>query len=132
MPAPSPREESRAELYAIKDSGQREMFDGGMVRDIEEGKIDYTNLFEWFEPMGTRYAEHMTKGRAKYPDPEPGVPNWTLADPTPEMYQRFKRSAARHFKQWLRGDTDEDHAAAVLFNINGAEYVKERLTCNDA
>lgn len=116
--------------FAIKDSGKRQEFDGGMVRDTEDDKLDYTNLLQWFEPMGTRYAAHMTKGRTKYPDPEPGVPNWTLADITPEAEQRFRRSASRHFKQWLAGETDEDHAAAVLFNINGAEYVKERLGRN--
>jgi hypothetical protein len=113
--------------FEIKDSGKRQEFDGGMVRDIEEGKIDFTNLFLHFEPMGTRFAAHMTKGREKYPDPEPGVPNWTLADVSPDVVDRFKRSAARHFKQWLNGETDEDHAAAVLFNINGAEYVQAML-----
>jgi predicted oxidoreductase len=29
--------------------------------------------------------------------------------------------------QWFLGDRDEDHAAAVLFNINGAEYVREKM-----
>lgn len=116
--------------FEIKDSGARE-HQGEMMRDTEEGKPDLLNLILWFEPMGTRYAEHMTKGRKKYPDPKPGVPNWTLTPITEEQRQRFMRSAARHLKQWLRGDTDEDHAAAVLFNINGAEYVKERLDRDD-
>jgi hypothetical protein len=44
-----------------------------------------------------------------------------------EELDRFRASAARHFAQWMAGDTDEDHASAVWFNINGAEYVKERL-----
>ncbi len=113
--------------FEIKDSGQRQEFEGGMYRDTEDGKIDFTNLMLHFEPMGTRYAAHLTKGRAKYPDPEPGVPNWKLADADPEVAERFKRSAARHFKQWLEGKTDEDHAAAVMFNINGAEYVEEMI-----
>lgn len=117
----------RPDDFTIKDSGARQEFDGGMVRDTEEGKVDYTNLILHFEPMGTRYAAHMTKGRQKYPDPMVGVPNWKLADRDPELVERFKRSAARHFKQWLRGDNDEDHAAAVLFNINGAEYVQEMI-----
>jgi hypothetical protein len=43
-----------------------------------------------------------------------------------EELERFRMSAARHFEQWLRGDTDEDHAAAVFFNINGAEYTRSR------
>jgi hypothetical protein len=42
-------------------------------------------------------------------------------------YERFQESAARHFEQWLEGENDEDHAAAVFFNINGAEYVKAKL-----
>lgn len=113
--------------FEIKDSGRRQEFEGGMMRDTEDGKIDFTNLMEHFEPMGTRYAAHLTQGRQKYPDPEPGVPNWKLADADPEMVERYKRSAARHFKQWLAGETDEDHAAAVIFNINGAEYVKGML-----
>ncbi len=29
--------------------------------------------------------------------------------------------------QWYGGNTDEDHAAAVIFNINGWEYVSEKL-----
>jgi hypothetical protein len=26
--------------------------------------------------------------------------------------------------QYLRGDVDEDHASAVVFNLNGAEYLR--------
>jgi hypothetical protein len=29
--------------------------------------------------------------------------------------------------QWFFGENDEDHAAAVFFNITGAEYVKEKI-----
>jgi hypothetical protein len=28
--------------------------------------------------------------------------------------------------QWYFGEDDEDHAAAVFFNITGAEYVADR------
>jgi hypothetical protein len=76
--------------------------------------------------MFERWAAHLTKGAAKYPDVEPGKANWTLAADS-EALVRFKRSAFRHFWQWLNGDTDEDHAAAIFFNVNGAEYVKERI-----
>ena len=51
--------------------------------------------------------------------------NWELAS-TYEELSRFKASAFRHFMQWFKGDTDEDHAAAVYFNINAFEYVKEK------
>lgn len=110
--------------FTIKDSGARQEFGGGMVRDTTEGKIDYLNVR--FGPMFKRWAAHLTKGREKYPDPEIGVPNWTLAEGREEL-ERARQSAARHFEQWLAGDRDEDHAAAVFFNINLAEYVREKL-----
>lgn len=109
--------------FAIKDSGQRQSFAGGMVRDVQTGKIQYTRVLDG--PMLDRWAEHITKASSKYPDVAPGVANWTLAS-GPEELQRFKESAFRHFRQWLRGDIDEDHAAAVFFNINGYEYLKAK------
>ena len=110
--------------FAIKDSGKRQKFAGGMVRDTSDGKTDYTSVLDG--PMLDRWAEHVTKGRKKYPDLKPGVPNWTLAKGDEEL-ARARASAFRHFRQWMRGDTDEDHAAAVFFNINLAEYVRERM-----
>jgi hypothetical protein len=109
--------------FMVKDSGERQQFASGMVRDTSAGKAEVIRVFDG--PMFDRWAEHLTKGAAKYPDPAPGVANWTLADGPAEL-ARFKASAARHFRQWLRGDLDEDHAAAVFFNVNGAEYVKNR------
>lgn len=106
--------------FGLKDSGERQTFSSGMIRDTTEGKTNFLNVF--FGPMLTRWATHLTKGRQKYPDVAPGTPNWTLAQGT-EEYLRAKESATRHFFQWLRGDRDEDHAAAVFFNVNLAEYV---------
>jgi hypothetical protein len=102
----------------VKDSGKRESFDSGMVRDTTEGKIDYALALDG--PMFKRYATHLTKGAEKYEKR-----NWMRARGQAEL-ERFKESALRHFLQWLAGDVDEDHAAAVIFNINGAEYVKEQ------
>jgi hypothetical protein len=121
-----PREESqlsRTNDYKVKDSGERMTFDSGMTRDTAPGKIDYWRVF--VGPMFERLAVHVTKGAVKYPDVAPGVPNWTLAAGDAES-ERFRQAAARHFYQWMRGDTDEDHAAAVIFNINGYEYVEEK------
>jgi hypothetical protein len=111
--------------YVVKDSGARAEFASGMVRDVTTGKTAYRRIFDG--PMAERWAAHLTKGALKYPDIQPGVPNWTLADGPVEL-ARFEDSAVRHFIQWMKGETDEDHAAAVLFNINGAEYVKARMT----
>jgi hypothetical protein len=111
--------------FTVNDSGKREEFSSGMVRDTEDGKPDYTRCLDG--PMFERWAEHLAKGAAKYPDVTPGMANWLLADGTKEL-TRFEKSAMRHFIQWLRGDRDEDHAAAVFFNINGAEYVRQNLS----
>lgn len=103
----------------VKDSGKREQFDSGMVRDTTEGKTDYTLVLDG--PMFERWAVHLTKGAKKY-----AKRNWMKAQGMAE-YLRFKESALRHFLQWFWGRTDEDHAAAAIFNINGAEYVKEKM-----
>lgn len=105
--------------FEVKDSGVRQEYASGMRRDTQEGKPNF--LLAVDGPMFARYAEHMTKGAAKY-----GARNWQLADSAEEL-ERFKASALRHMMQWLDGNVDEDHAAAVWFNINAAEHVKERL-----
>lgn len=121
---------ARRDEFEIKDSGEREEYESGMRRDTEDGKLDYTLLFDG--PLADRLAEHLTKGRLKY-DQERGPfdpPNWMLAD-SPEEMMRFRRSALRHMRQWLRGDVDEDHAAAIVFNVFAFEYVRERLSSTD-
>jgi hypothetical protein len=105
--------------FEVKDSGEREHFSGGMQRDTEAGKTDYTLITDG--PMFDRWAEHLTKGAVKNT-----ARNWMKAEGQVE-YERFKRSAFRHFRQWFRGDRDEDHAAAIYFNVNGAEYVLDKL-----
>lgn len=104
--------------FVVKDSGKRQEYPSGMVRDTSDDKIDYTLALDG--PMFERYAAHLTAGARKYEKR-----NWMKAR-TSEEYERFRESALRHFLQWFRGDDDEDHAAAVLFNINAAEYVLER------
>lgn len=105
--------------FQIKDSGARQSFESGMVRDVDTDKIKWHLIASG--PMLERWAVHLTKGAAKYDDD-----NWMKANGEAE-YKRFKSSAFRHFMQWFRGDRDEDHAAAVFFNINGAEYVREKM-----
>jgi len=94
------------------------------VRDTSAGKLRYGRVLDG--PMLDRWAAHLQKGAVKYPDVAPGVANWTLAKGPAEL-QRFRESAFSHFVKWLRGETDEDHAAAVFFNINGAEYVEAQV-----
>lgn len=110
--------------FIVKDSGARQEFASGMVRDTAAGKAQFHRVLEG--PMFERWAEHLTKGAAKYPDSEDGTANWTKASGTAES-RRFKESALRHFIQWYKGESDEDHASAVFFNINGYEYVQNTL-----
>lgn len=105
--------------YTINDSGQRQEFTSGMVRDVTTGKIDYTLALDG--PMFERWAIHLTKGAAKY-----AKRNWMKADDI-VTYDRFRESALRHFMDWYHGKADEDHASACFFNLNGAEFVKEQL-----
>ncbi len=105
--------------FTTKDSGERQQFASGMQRDVTEGKVKWHLILGG--PMLVRWAELMTRGAMKYDDN-----NWMKADSEVEM-DRFKESAMRHFMQWVTGADDEDHAAAVIFNINGYEYTKERL-----
>lgn len=116
--------EARASEFVIKDSGKRQEFKSGMVRDTGSGKVRYHRVLDG--PMLLRWAAHLHKGAVKYPDAAPGVPNWSLADGAEEL-QRAKESAIGHFIDWFMGKEDEDHAAATFFNINLAEYVKDKL-----
>jgi hypothetical protein len=105
--------------YVTKDSGKREEFDSGMQRDTQEGKPRYDLTYAG--PMLERWAGLLGRGAEKY-----DANNWMKADSWDE-WERFRSSAARHFAQWMSGERDEDHAAAVVFNMNGAEYVRERM-----
>lgn len=110
--------------FTTKDSGNKETFGSGMKRNSAVGRTDYHRIYDG--PMLDRWAELLTRGAMVYKDLPNGTANWMLASGPAEL-ARFTASAARHFRQWVRGDVDEDHAAAVLFNLNGAEYVKDRM-----
>lgn len=107
--------------YVTKDSGKRTEFSSGMVRDIQEDKPRYDLVYL---PMLKRWAELMGRGAKKY-----GERNWEKADGEEEL-ARFKASAMRHMIQWLENEEDEDHAAAVLFNLAGAEMVKNKINAD--
>jgi hypothetical protein len=108
--------------FMVKDSGKRMDYQSGMRRDTTEGKPMYSLIDRTFL---YRLAMHLTRGAEKY-----GRDNWRLADSQEEL-DRFKDSAFRHFMQWLNGDEDEDHMAAIAFNLFAAEYVKSRLENTD-
>lgn len=104
--------------FETKDSGKREEFRTGMVRDTQDDKPRYDLVDGSFLK---RWAELMARGAKKY-----GENNWRKAA-TAEELTRFRASAVRHMFQYLEGDRTEDHAAAVAFNLAGAEMVEEKL-----
>ncbi len=112
------------ETFETKDSGKREALAGGMVRDVTAGKVDYALVLQG--PLFQRWAELLSRGAIKY-----GKNNWTLALESDdiaaraETSERFRESAMRHFVQWMQGDRSEDHASAVVFNLNGYEAMRD-------
>jgi hypothetical protein len=98
------------QVYKVKDSGERQQFDTGAQRDTQDGKPRYDLIPP--QPL-KRLAEHYGAGAAKYDDH-----NWTKGIPS----SRFLASATRHLEQLRLGDQDEDHAAAVIFNIMGIMF----------
>lgn len=101
--------------FITKDSGERAQFESGMQRDTEEGKPRFDLMVPLDLPYEgqflTRVAALMGRGADKYDDR-----NWEKANSEEEL-ARMKSSAFRHFFQWLCGEQDEDHAAAVVFNL---------------
>lgn len=114
-----------ASQWETLDSGKRDTYDSGMRRDTQEGKPRFDLILPKSLPyqatMLTRWACLMARGAEKY-----GDRNWEKGNGSEEL-ERAKASALRHMMQWLSGETDEDHAAAVFFNIAAAEYFAYRL-----
>jgi hypothetical protein len=104
--------------YTIKDSGKMSQNASGMRRDAREGKTRY-DLIPTF--LLKRLADHLAKGAEKY-----GAWNWMQANTQQEL-DGYKESGLRHFIQWRDGEDDEDHMAAVVFNMMCAENVKDKI-----
>ena len=99
----------------VKDSGKRQSFKTGAVRDIQTGKGRYDLL----PPRAIRrLAEHYENGAVKY-----GDRNWEQGIPLSRMLD----SAIRHLFKALEGQTDEDHLIASAWNILGIIELQERI-----
>lgn len=99
----------------VKDSGARQDFDTGSVRDTNEGK----GRFDLLSPIFLiRLAQHTQNGSAKY-----GDRNWEKGQPV----SRFFDSAMRHLMKHLEGHRDEDHLLAAAWNIQGIVHTEEMV-----
>lgn len=102
-------------LGTIKDSGERQEFSTGSVRDSEKGKGWYAHL----SPIALRrLAQHVEAGGAKY-----GERNWEKGQPL----TRYLESAVRHLYTYLEGHRDEDHLAAALWNVHCLIHTEEMI-----
>lgn len=99
--------------FVTKDSGQREEFEGGAIRDTEVGKPRY----DLVSPLAlTRLANLMARGAEKYSER-----NWEKGMNVSRLFS----SAYRHLMQFYLGDKSEDHLAAVMFNIAAIIHFEE-------
>jgi hypothetical protein len=103
------------ERFVVKDSGERREFSTGSVRDRGDLKPrpDYISPFALLE-----VGEHMRKGAEKY-----GPFNWGLGQPFSEM----TASMFRHLLQWIAGDADENHLAAIVFNAQALMHFRHLI-----
>ena len=132
-------------MKEIKDSGKRREFESGAGRDIQEGKGrcdlmpldvigDYLSceilksigrfqqygevaflygvldLIDYTDPntLILELSKHFEEGAKKY-----GEHNWQKGIPA----HCYIDSAVRHFLKWRRGDEDEPHDRAFVWNI---------------
>ena len=134
------------EKPTIKDSGSRREFESGAVRDIQEGKgrcdlmpldvvaefitsptlayisrfqedgktihlkdaLSSCGIYHSYYEMFLEVSKHFEEGAKKY-----GEHNWQKGIPT----HCYIDSAVRHYLKWLRGDVDEPHDRAFVWNI---------------
>ncbi len=104
-----------SEAPTVKDSGVRESFPTGSVRDTRSGKGRFDLLPTY---AMRRLAIHFENGAKKY-----GDSNWSKGQPL----KRFADSGLRHTFAMLQGETDEDHLAAACWNFLCLMDTQERI-----
>lgn len=96
----------------IKDSGVRQEFSSGAVRDVQQGKGRFDLIPFW--PMFA-YAAVLEAGAKKYSDR-----NWQKGMPI----SRYTDSALRHLLKFQNGERDEPHLWMALWNCAGAIHTQ--------
>lgn len=103
----------------------RDQFSNGAVREPQTGRPRFDLLMPVGVPFDqqflTRLGRHMAGSLAKYPER-----NWEQFCDQAAL-DRCRASAFRHLVQWMAGETDEDHAAAVVFNLMAAEHAAAKM-----
>lgn len=106
---------AKSNFDKVKDSGERQSFDTGSVRDTNIGK----GRFDLIAPYAMlRLAQHYENGSRKY-----GDRNWELGQPL----SRYLDSAMRHLTKVTMGLEDEDHLTAAVWNLLAIIETQKRI-----
>jgi hypothetical protein len=97
----------------LKDSGSREAFSTGAVRDSQENKIRPGLLSPY---AASRKAQIMALGAKKYT-----ARNWEKG----MEFSRVMESLERHLIAYKMGKTDEDHLAQLGWNVDALLHFEE-------
>lgn len=101
--------------FQLKDSGQRQQFGTGAIRDATTGKgrFDLIPAYPLF-----RLAKLFEAGAKKYSER-----NWEKGIPLTNFFD----SAFRHLMNYADGDRTEDHLIAVCWNMFGFLWTEEMI-----
>jgi hypothetical protein len=99
----------------LKDSGERSTYSSGAQRDNSSGKGRF-DLIPFQALM--RLARHYEAGAKKYSDR-----NWEKG----MNISRYADAAMRHLVKYIAGFNDEDHLAAVAWNVFSIMHHENKL-----
>lgn len=103
-------------MSELKDSGLRENFQTGAIREPNNGRGRY----DLISPIALKaLAIHYENGARKYSDR-----NWEKGLPL----SRHLNSALRHLQDYLAGDRSEDHLSACVFNVFAITHQLELIS----
>lgn len=97
-------------------------FKTGAIRDTQEGKVDFVETVSF--TAHDRFARYMTGKKKKY-----GAGNFKKGIPITS----YEKSLLRHISIYFRNkyenakiEVNEDHEAAIRFNIDGIMHEQEQ------
>lgn len=97
-------------------------FDTGAIRDSQEGKPDFVETVSF--TAHRRFVEYMTGKKKKY-----GAGNFKKGIPI----ESYEKSLLRHVDKYFRNkyengndEPNEDHLAAIRFNVDGIMHEEEQ------
>ena len=102
-------------MSIIKDSGTRQEFETGSVRDIGTGKGRFDLIP--FLPH-EKLAIHFEAGIKKY-----GERNWEKG----QTLKTYLDSGERHLLKFMNGERDEDHLSASVWNNYAYQWTENEI-----